>query len=278
MIMQRPIYMMFLFALSSLLIAGCGTSATDQQTATSGRHNVLTDDQKATGWRLLFNGQSFDGWRGIGRKTVPEHLWKVEDGAIRKVNTGEVESLADGQPAEGGDLMTIEAFDNFELYFEWRLEPGGNSGLKYNVSEEMSTQYLTGYSAIGFEYQLADDSPERRSKGNRLHLVGGVYDLFPAEGEVIVHSGDEMFNASRIVVNGNYVEHWLNGEKIVEFEFGSARLDSAYQLSKFKDYPGFHHKRKGHLILQNHKDDAWFRNIRIRELGDDTTAHNELSR
>ena len=246
---------------------GCNGVDKDESTATVTENNILTEEEKLAGWKLLFNGETLDGWKGIGKETVPEHLWKVEDGSIRKVNTGQVESLSDGQPAEGGDLMTIEAFDNFDLRFEWKVSKSGNTGVKYNVSEEMSTQYLTGYSAIGLEYQLSDDDPEKKGSAKPSHLVGALYDLIPARGDVIVKPLDE-YNSSRILVDGNHVEHWLNGIKIVEFEFGSARLDSLYRLSKYKDYPGFHEKRRGHIVLQNHKDDAWFRNIKLLELSD----------
>ena len=257
--------LVYTICLGSILVTGCNNEDKNKPPAGKEENNVLTDKEKQQGWKLLFDGKTFDGWKGIGRETVPGHLWKVEDGAIRKINTGEVESLSDGQPAEGGDLMTVEAFDNFELYFEWKVSKAGNTGVKYNVSEEMSTQYLTGYSAIGFEYQLSDDKVDGKENAKPSHLVGALYDLIPAQDKVVVKPLDE-YNASRIVVDGDHVEHWLNGIKIVEFEFGSSRMDSLYELSKYKEYPGFLQKRKGHIVLQNHKDDAWFRNIKLREL------------
>lgn len=259
--MQSPVLKILVIFLSLISVSGCNTNERSSSPPAQTENNTLTADEQNAGWKLLFDGKTFDGWRGIGRPSVPTHLWRVEDGAIRKVNTGEVESLSDGQPAEGGDLMTIDTYENFELYFEWRVAPSGNSGLKYNVSEEMSTEHLTGYSAIGFEYQLSDDN----ETGNPSHRVGALYDLIPTHDEVVVKPAGQ-FNTSRIVVQGDHVEHWLNGVKIVEFDFGSARLDSLYRISKYKDYPGFHHKRKGHIVLQNHKDDAWFRNIKLREL------------
>lgn len=251
-----------------LLTAGCDSGEKDQSSEMRTENNTLTEDEKMKGWKLLFDGKTLDGWRAIGSATVPEHLWRVEDGSIRKVNTGEVASLSDGQPAEGGDLMTVDTYDNFDLRFEWKVSESGNTGLKYNVSEEMSTQYLTGHSAIGFEYQLCDDDVADNS--SPTHRVGALYDLIPAGGKVTLRPPGE-YNSSRILVNGNHVEHWLNGIRIVEFEFGSARLDSLYRISKYKDYTGFQQKRKGHIVLQNHKDDAWFRNIRIRESGVDGT-------
>jgi hypothetical protein len=159
--------------------------------------------------------------------------------------------------------MTEEKFNNYELYFEWRVEPGGNTGLKYNVSEEMSLD--NGVSALGFEYQLWDDSQVSNDGRKASHLVGSLYDLFPTNAPVEINPIDE-FNKSRIIVNGNQVEHWLNDEMILEFEFGSSALDSAYKISKFNTIPDFHKKREGHLVLQNHKDGAWFRNIKILEL------------
>lgn len=227
-------------------------------------NNTLTQEEKEAGWRLLFDGKSFDGWRALGRETIPEHLWEIQNGTIHKINTGDVESLSDGRPAEGGDLMTNEQFTDYELYFEWRVEPSGNTGLKYNVSEEVSLQ--NGVSALGFEYQLGDDSQfigERKP----THLVGALYDLFPTRKKIEINPIHE-FNRSRLLVQGNHVEHWLNGEKILEFELGSKELNSAYRISKYNNIPDFHKKKKAHLVLQNHKDAAWFRNIKIREINE----------
>lgn len=231
--------------------------------STSSGNNSLTEEEKAAGWRLLFDGRTFEGWKSLGRDKIPTNLWEIDQESIHKINTGEVESLPDGRPAEGGDLITVEEFDNFELSFEWRVEPGGNTGLKYNVSEEMSLE--NGVSALGFEYQLGDDGNDPNSNRKASHRVGALYDLFPTNTKVEINPIDQ-FNKSRLLVRGNQVEHWLNGEKILAFEFGSSQLDSAYKLSKFKNIKDFHKKRKGHLVLQNHKDDAWFRNLKIREL------------
>jgi hypothetical protein len=122
-----------------------------------------------------------------------------------------------------------------------------------------------GVSALGFEYQLGDDGNDPNDDRKPSHRVGALYDLFPTKNRVEINPIDE-YNKSRLLVKGNHVEHWLNGEKILEFEFGSPELDSAYRVSKFKNIPDFHKKRKGNLVLQNHKDDAWFRNIKIWEI------------
>jgi hypothetical protein len=228
------------------------------------KENTLTRAEKKAGWKLLFDGRTFTGWRGLGRDHVPAGLWVVEDGNIRKIKDSEVSKLPDGQPVEGGDLMTMETYDNFELYFEWKLEKGGNSGLKYNVSEQMSQQYGTKYSALGFEYQMLDDGDPMYKNLKPAQFTGSLYDLIPATNIKLMPVGE--FNSSRIIVNGKHAEHWLNGIKVVEYEFGSQVLEEAYRASKFNKIPGFHEKRKAHIILQNHSDAAWFRNIKIREI------------
>lgn len=261
---NRVIRCYWLLSVIILLIPAINGCSTRQQNkiSSTGRFNELTEVEKSEGWILLFDGETLNGWRGIGRDVVPEHLWKVENGTIRTVGSGEVASIADGQPADGGDLMTTGTFDNFELYFEWKIDKAGNTGLKYNVSEEMSLQVEPKYSALGFEYQLLDDAGPKYKEEDSTHLSGALYDLIPAENKLLKPVGE--FNSSRILVRMNHVEHWLNERKVLEFEFGSERLDSLYLKSKYCDYPGFTEKRKGHIVLQNHKDDAWFRNIKIR--------------
>lgn len=111
----------------------------------------------ATDWQPLFDGESFAGWRGVGRDGIPHGHWLVEDGTIRKLASGDVPKASDGQPLEGGDIMILDAFENFELVFEWKVSPGANSGVKYNVSEAMSTETPPRYAALGFEYQIIDD-------------------------------------------------------------------------------------------------------------------------
>jgi hypothetical protein len=225
----------------------------------------LTDSMTRGGWKLLFDGKTFKGWRGLGMDHVPSGLWIIENGMIKKVNTGDVKKLPDGRAVEGGDLITVDTFDNFELSFEWKINKEGNSGLKYNVSEEMSQEYGSKYSALGFEYQLLDDGDANYKKILKpAQFSGSLYDLIPAKNVVLKPVGE--FNMSRIVVNDKHVEHWLNGIKVVEFEFGSKELEDAYKASKFRKIPGFIDKRQAHIVLQNHNEESWFRNIKIREL------------
>lgn len=227
--------------------------------------NTLSDKEINEGWKLLFDGKTFKGWRGMGRDHVQNELWKIEEGTIRKLNSEEVPTLPDGKTDEGGDLMTIETYANYELYFEWKILKAGNTGLKYNVSEALSQKYGSRFSALGFEYQLLDDTDTLYAgKLKPTQYTGSLYDMVPPKNAKTNPVGT--FNSSHILINGNHAEHWLNGIKVLEYEFGSNHLDTLFQLSKYKDYKRFIDKRSGHIVLQNHKDDAWFKNIKLREI------------
>ena len=216
-------------------------------------------------WITLFNGESFAGWRGVGRDSIPAGHWIIEDGSIRKVASGNVPTAADGQPLEGGDIMTVGAYRDFELVFEWKVSAGANSGIKYNVSEEMSTAAPPVHAALGFEYQILDDAlhPDAQNGPNRT--AGALYDLFPPGlGKQLRPVGS--FNEARIVFRDGHGEHWLNGVKVVEFDLGTAAFDSAFTVSKYQPIAGFAEQRRGHVVLQDHGDDVWFRSIKIREI------------
>ena len=250
----------FCFAACALIVLfGCGPV---RETA-SQAPNTLTDAEKADGWSLLFDGRTFEGWRGLGRPHIPPGHWVIEDGAILKVSSPDVPLQADGQPLEGGDLMTIRTFEDFELCFEWKISPGGNSGVKYNVSEELSAAYPPRHAALGFEYQVLDDDrhPDARVGGNRT--AAALYDLVSPDGKTLRPVGE--FNTARIVFRGRRGQHWLNGIKVVEFELGTPDMETRLAASKFRDTAGFAVKRKGHIVLQDHGDAVWFRSIKIRE-------------
>jgi hypothetical protein len=216
-------------------------------------------------WIALFDGESLAGWRGVGLDSIPAGHWIIEDGTIRKVASGAVPTAADGQPLEGGDIMTLDTYRNFELVLEWQVAPGGNSGIKYNVSEEMSTSSPPIHAALGFEYQILDDAlhPDAQNGPNRM--AAALYDLIPPAPNKPLHAVGS-FNEARIVFNAGHGEHWLNGVKVVEFDLVSAEFDSAFVVSKYHPIDGFAEQREGHIVLQDHGDDAWFRNIKIREL------------
>ncbi len=230
--------------------------------------NQLTAAERAAGWRLLFDGTSLAGWRGLGYDSVPTAHWRVVDGAIAKTPSAKVRRLADGQPAAGGDLMPIESFRDFELTFEWRVTPGANSGVKYNVSEELSLAHAANHAALGFEYQVLDDvlHPDNRIA---THLAGGLYDIIAPNAAKRLRPVGE-WNTARIILHGNHGEHWLNGVKVVEFDLGTPRLDSLLARSKYRSIPKFAERRRGHIVLQDHGDEVYFRSIKIRDLNGST--------
>ena len=252
----RMLLMLFLLSLPTC------TSQPDS----AGTPNKLSEQERADGWQPLFDGESFTGWRGLGREHIPDGHWVVENGAIKKIASGEVPTAADGQPLVGGDIMTVATFTNFEFSFEWKVSPGANSGIKYNVSESMSTAHEPVHAALGFEYQVLDDDlhPDARNGDNRT--AAALYDLIAPADKALRPVGK--YNLGRIIFNGNHGEHWLNGKKVLEYDLGSARFDSLLAASKYRSVEGFARKRAGHIVLQDHGDMVWFRNIKIRPLSD----------
>jgi len=226
--------------------------------------NKLSVLEQQAGWQLLFDGKTFDGWRGLGYDSVPTAHWKIENGTIRKLGDGQVPRLPDGQPAAGGDLMTRDTFRDFELTWDWKISRAGNSGVKYNVSEEISMANAPNHAALGFEYQMLDDSLHEDNKVPS-HRSGALYDLIPPNANKVLKPVGE-WNRSTIMFRGNHGEHWLNGKKVVDFELGTPVMDSLLRASKYRDIKGFADKRAGHIVLQDHVDEVFFRSIKIRRL------------
>jgi hypothetical protein len=212
--------------------------------------NTLTAPEKAAGWQLLFDGQSLTGWRPYKTPKGKGEIgagWKVEDGLLRKL-----------AGVKGGDIITDKQFDDFELTWEWRIEKGGNNGVKYLVTEQRSA-------APGIEYQMLDDEAERWSKIPQKDTTASFYQVLPPVADKGYKAAGD-WNSSRILVKGNHVEHWLNGKKALEYELGSDAVKAAVAQSKFKKFPDFGLKSKGHLMLTDHQDAAWFRNLKLRPL------------
>ncbi len=209
--------------------------------------NKLTRSEKAAGWKLLFDGRNTDAWRGAKSESFPERGWSAQEGWLH----------CSGEKA--GDLLTKEKFEQFELQFEWKIEKGGNSGVKYFVVEPRGL-------SLGHEYQLIDDAnhPDAGlAEGKRL--TASFYDVIARRPDVKPLPFGEI-NTSKIVVRGNHVEHWLNGQKAVEYECGSAAVMGAVAASKFKSTPDFGKRLPGRIQLQDHQSKVWFRNIKIRVL------------
>lgn len=203
--------------------------------------NQLTPSEKAAGWKLLFDGRSTAQWRSFHKETFPTNGWVVQDGWLKCVAGG-----------RGGDIITREEFDDFELEWDWRLPAKANNGVKYFITEARQQ-------ALGHEYQMVDDSIERNAK----EKTAGFYQVLPPQEHRPMHLAPET-NHSRILVHQNHVEHWLNGEKVLEYECGSNPVKEGVAKSKFRNVQGFGEKIKGHILLTEHHDEAWFRNIKIR--------------
>jgi hypothetical protein len=219
--------------------------------------NVLTRAERAAGWKLLFDGKTSKGWRGFKQKTFPTVGWTIDGGLLHFVPPADKAQRA-------GDILTVAKFDSFELLMEYRLSAGGNSGLKYLVDEDLVKDAKGG---VGFEFQILDDEKHPDAKlgkgGNRT--AGGLYDLIaPAIDRTVRPPGE--WNQIRLLVDGDSVEHWLNGKKVVAFQRGSADMKALIAGSKFKDIPGFGEVKRGHILLQDHRDEVAFRNIKLRPL------------
>lgn len=200
-------------------------------------------------WRDLFDGKSLAGWHPIGKTgaAVPGG-WRVEGGLLHKA-----------KGVKGGDIVSDEAFENYELEWEWKIEAGGNNGLKYMVDEARRN-------APGHEYQMLDDNAPLWSLIPAKDKTGAFYNVLePAKDKPLKAPGE--WNTSRLVVDGDRVQHWLNGAKVLEYRLGSPELQAALKESKFVKYPDFGKKIVGRLLLTDHGDAVWYRSIRIRPVG-----------
>ncbi len=206
--------------------------------------NVLTDDEKQAGWRLLFDGESPRGWRGYKKDRFPDG-WQVRDGCLVRVGPG-------------GDICTEDEFDNFELQLEWRISAGGNSGIFFRVDESAGWPWETGPEMQVLDNaEHADGRNPKTSAGSNYALHAPVHDVTEPVG---------LFNRVRLVVHGPHVEHWLNGVKVVEYELGSREWEQLVADSKFKSMPRFGRVARGRIVLQDHGDRVWYRNIKVRPL------------
>ncbi|MGH9842651.1 MAG: 3-keto-disaccharide hydrolase [Blastocatellia bacterium] len=214
--------------------------------------NTLTKAEKKAGWKLLFDGKTTAGWRGYKMKEMPPG-WQVIDGALVRVSGG-----AGGKGAGGGDdIVTTGEFENFDLELEWKVLRNGNSGVLYHVSEEPVTAWH-----YAPEVQILDNSahPTR----DQRQLAGACYDLYAPTKDVTKPPGE--WNRMRILVNGAHVEHWMNGEKTVEYQLWSDDWKARVANSKHKDRPKFGTFKTGPIGLQDHTDRIEFRNLKIRTL------------
>jgi hypothetical protein len=230
-------------ALSLLSLAATGLAAQAPASQTP-PPNTLSAAERAAGWRLLFDGRSTAGWRGYKKATLPSG-WRVVGGTLSRMSGG-------------GDIVTTQQFRNFELTLEWNVAQGGNSGIFYRASEDEDGIYWTAP-----EMQVLDDAhhPDGES---RLTSAGANYGLDSAPPGIVKPAGE--WNQARLVVNGNHVEHWLNGVKVVEYELGSPAWEAKVKASKFAPHVHYGRNAEGYIGLQDHGDWVAFRTIKIRVL------------
>jgi len=243
-------------AVALALLGGCGTgddSAAAQDssaTQTAGADSAGGAAQAQGQWVTLFDGTNLDRWRGYKRQDVPAS-WKVEDGALA--------FLPSKAKGARGDLISKDQFGDFELEYEWKITPGGNSGVMWHVSEDHAAPYESGP-----EQQVLDNA--RHADGKiPTHRAGTLYDLVEPPADAARPVGE--FNQARIVSQGSHVQLFLNGRQTADFDFASDAGKQTLAKSKFAKMPGFAKNSSGHIVLQDHDDTVYYRNIRVRPLG-----------
>lgn len=220
--------------------------------ATQGQaDNQLTAAEKKAGWTLLFDGTSLNGWRGYKRPDAAGTRWTAENGTLTL-------PAKDGKDTRGArDIISAGTYDRFELTFDFKVAPGANSGVKYYVLEDMD-------SAIGHEYQIIDDERHADAKIGLERQTASFYDVLEPKDRKMKPAGE--WNTGRVVAMGPTVEHYLNGGRVLSYELDSPALRKAILDSKFKDVARFGKLHKGHILIQDHGDQVWYRNVKIRRL------------
>ena len=232
-----------IFVVSGLMFLECSSDSDKILPA-----NTLSKKEITDGWRLLFDGKTFNGWRGACLDKIPDQGWTIENGCINIV-----------PHVKSADIVTDSMYSNFDLRFEFKAPSNANSGVKYYVLEDV---YEPG-KALGLEYQTHYNGlPFDETKKQNL---ASLYEILPAKNRTIVHPAGE-WQTGWIISRGTKVEHWLNGVKVLEYERGGKAFREGVSTSKFKNYPNFGEALKGRILLQYHTDGHSFRNIKIKEL------------
>lgn len=220
--------------------------------------NELSEKEKREGWALLFDGKAINGWHNYGKQTIGA-AWIIEDNSIHLDAKPKVEG--EWQQREGGDILTAEEYQDFELQLDWKIAPCGNSGIIYNVVEDPA-RYKYGW-MTGPEMQVLDNAchPDARIP---KHRAGDLYDLISCKYETVKPGGE--WNHARLVSKNGHVEHWLNNRMVVSYNLTSPEWPKMIAKSKFHEWKDFGLARKGRLMLQDHGDPVWYKNIKIKRL------------
>ena len=219
--------------------------------------NLLTKKEKKEGWVLMFNGKTTDGWRGYNLTAFPEKGWVIEEGTLKVIGSSK------GEAGGGGDLLYDKKFRNFELSLEWKVSEGGNSGIFY-LAQEIPGEPVWKSAP---EMQILDNEKHPDAKlgvdGNRA--AGSLYDLIPGDLQAVKPAGE--WNKVKILVYKGTVVHYVNGKQVLEYHLWTEDWKKMVLNSKFKDYDAFlNTAEEGYIVLQDHGDDVWFRNIKIKGL------------
>lgn len=235
-----------LVILSAGILAAAACKTTNgASTSTTTPMNALSAAEQQAGWKLLFDGKTTAGWRNYRKETIGPG-WTVVDGILTRSGDN------------AGDIVTAEKYKNFELALDWRISEGGNSGILYRGTED--NDYIWQSAP---EMQVLDN--ERHADGKReVTSAGSVFDVYPAPHSAVHPAGQ--WNSVRLLVNGNHVEHWMNGQKVVDYELGSDDWKAKVANSKWKSVATYGKATEGYIGLQDHGDKVEFRNIRIRVL------------
>ncbi|MCX6334992.1 MAG: DUF1080 domain-containing protein [Bacteroidia bacterium] len=220
------------------------------------KDNTLSKKEKKAGGKLLFDGKTSAGWMNARTKSFPANGWVIKDGML-------IVDPASKKQGGGGDIVTVDKFRNFELTVDFKYTKGANSGIKYFIDTETNNGALA---SIGCEYQVLDDRnhPDAKAGINGNRTMAGLYDLITPKNKT--DNGEEAWNRASIIVNGNKVQHWLNGQMTVEYERGNQAWKDLVATSKFKGSPGFGEVQEGRILLQDHGNVVYFKNIKIKEI------------
>lgn len=249
-----------------MLIGSCQSSEEqDQEMAENEENapaNTLSEAEKEDGWQLLFDGENpSENWRGYCKEGFPEEGWTVEDGAIKVVGSGA------GEAGGGGDIITKNKYSAFELKLEWKVEEGGNSGVFYLAEEQCGEENGEAIWKSAPEMQILDNEnhPDARLGEDGNRQAGSLYDMIPADPQNANPYGE--WNSARILVYQGTVVHFQNGEQILEYHLWTDDWKEMVANSKFDEYPDFVDVAKeGYIGLQDHGNDVWFRNIKIKNM------------